>query len=59
MKIPSGFDFERGLVVSGAVCSDIKGGVYWNEGDVGSEGVRRRCEFSGETGEGIRVCCDW
>ena len=28
MKISSGFDFDRGLVVSGAACSEITGGVY-------------------------------
>ena len=34
MKIPSGFDFERGLVIDRAVCSEITGGVYWNDGDI-------------------------
>lgn len=28
MNIPSGFDFERGLVVTGTVCSETTGGVY-------------------------------
>ena len=34
IKIPSGFDFERGLVIDGTVCPEITGGVYWNEGDI-------------------------
>jgi len=28
MKISSGFDFDRGLVVGGAACSETTGGVY-------------------------------
>ena len=43
MKIPSGFDFESGLVVGGSVRSEVKGGVYWNEGDIGSEEIECGC----------------
>jgi len=58
MKISSGFDFERGLVVAGVVCSEISGGVYWNEGDICNGETRFGCELEGEVGKGIRVCDD-
>lgn len=58
MKISSGFDFERGLVVAGVVCSEISGGVYWNEGDICNGETRFGCELEGEVGKGMRVCDD-
>ena len=57
MNIPSGFDFERGLVVAGTVCST--GGVYWKEGDICDGEIEGRCEFAGEAELGdTRDRCD-
>ena len=51
MKIPSGFDFDRGLVVVGTVCSEITEGVCWNEGDICNGEMECGCEFGGEADE--------
>jgi hypothetical protein len=58
MKIPSGFDFERGLPVAGGVCSETTGGVYWNDGDISDEEMECGCGFTGEVDKGMRVCRD-
>lgn len=58
MKISSGFDFERGLVVGGAACSETIGGVYWKEGDICKGGTECGCEFVGEDEKGMCVCGD-
>ena len=58
MKIPSGFDFERGLVVTGRACSEAAGGVYWNEGDICDGEMGYGYEFAWEAGRDICVCCD-
>ena len=54
MNIPSGFDFERGLVVAGTVCSEATGGVCWNEGDICDGEIECGCEVERDT----RVRCD-
>jgi len=53
MKIPSGFDFERGLVVTESVRLEIKGGVYWNEGDI----CNGEMECGPVCGDGYRCSC--
>jgi hypothetical protein len=54
MNIPSGFDFERDLVIAGTVCSEATGGVYWNEGDICGGEIERGCEFAGEAERDVR-----
>jgi len=58
MNIPSGFDFERGLVVAETVCSATGGGVYWNEGDICDGEIDCECEFAGKAERDIRVGSD-
>jgi len=60
IKMPSGFDFERGLVVTGKVWSEITGGVCWNEGDICNSETEYGCEFvvtlAGKTDKEMEFC---